>query len=105
MPRHSFEHEAIETEIGRERSLGVDALRTLWCTTFRSSPPPVFSKDILARFLCWHVQEQAFCGLDGLVTLSVGLQSVTFSRNRRSLSVVISMSFFDDRRFCKQRTR
>ena len=68
MPRPSFEHEAIETEIGRVRSLGVDALRTLWCTTFQSSPPPAFSKDILARFLCWHVQEQAFGGLDGLVT-------------------------------------
>jgi hypothetical protein len=31
------------------RSLGVDSLRTLWRTTFRSSPPPAFSKDILAR--------------------------------------------------------
>ena len=27
-------------------------------------PPPAFSKDILARFLCWHIQEQAFGGLD-----------------------------------------
>jgi Protein of unknown function (DUF2924) len=40
------------------------SLRTLWRTTFRSSPPPAFSKDILARFLCWHIQEQAFGGLD-----------------------------------------
>ena len=47
-------------EIDRVRSLGVDSLRTLWRTTFRSSPPPAFSKDILARFLCWHIQEQAF---------------------------------------------
>jgi len=39
-------------------------LRALWRTTFRSSPPPAFSKDILARFLCWHIQEQAFGGLD-----------------------------------------
>ena len=46
------------------RSLGLDELRTLWRTTFRSSPPPAFSKDILARFLCWHIQEQAFGGLD-----------------------------------------
>jgi hypothetical protein len=43
---------------------GVDSLRTLWRTIFRSSPPPAFSKDILARFLCWHIQEQAFGGLD-----------------------------------------
>ena len=27
-------------------------------------PPPAFSKDILARYLCWHIQEQAFGGLD-----------------------------------------
>ena len=46
------------------RSLGVDSLRTLWRTTFRSSPPPAFSKDLIARFLCWHIQEQAFGGLD-----------------------------------------
>src|SRR6202047_883360 len=64
MPRSSFEREGIEAEIDRVRSLGVDSLRTLWRTTFRSSPPPAFSKDILARFLCWHIQEQAFGGLD-----------------------------------------
>ena len=64
MPRPSFEREAIEAEIDRVRSLGVDSLRTLWRTTFRSSPPPAFSKDILARYLCWHIQEQAFGGLD-----------------------------------------
>ena len=28
------------------------------------SPPSAFSKDILAQFLCWHIQEQAFGGLD-----------------------------------------
>ena len=50
--------------MGSVRSLGLDVLRTLWRTTFRSSPPPAFSKDILARYLCWHIQEQAFGGLD-----------------------------------------
>jgi Protein of unknown function (DUF2924) len=64
MPRPSFEREGIEAEIDRVRSLGVDSLRTLWRTTFRSSPPPAFSKDLIARFLCWHIQEQAFGGLD-----------------------------------------
>src|ERR1700731_3209970 len=64
MPRPLFDCEAIEAEIDRVRSLGVDSLRTLWRTTFRSSAPPAFSKDILARFLCWHIQEQAFGGLD-----------------------------------------
>jgi hypothetical protein len=63
MPGPSFNREAIEAEIDRIRSLGLDALRSLWCTTFRSSPPPGFTKDLIARFLCWHIQEQAFGGL------------------------------------------
>jgi hypothetical protein len=64
MPRPSFDREAIEGEIGRVRSLGLDELRTLWRVTFRSSPPSAFTKDLMARFLCWHIQEQAFGGLD-----------------------------------------
>jgi hypothetical protein len=55
MPRPRFDREAIEAEIDRVRSLGLDVLRTLWRTTFRSRPP-AFGKDILARFLCWHIQ-------------------------------------------------
>ena len=64
MSRPSFEREGIEAEIDRVRSLGVGSLRTLWHTTFLLSPPPAFSKDVLARLLCWHIQEQAFGGLD-----------------------------------------
>jgi hypothetical protein len=68
MPRPLFEREGIEAEIGRVRSLG---LRTLGRTTLRS-PPPAFSKDILARFLCWHIQEQAFGGLDSETAKHLG---------------------------------
>jgi Protein of unknown function (DUF2924) len=64
MPRSSFDHEAIAAEIDRIRSLSVDALRRLWSRTFRASPPPGFTKDLIARFLCWHIQEQAFGGLE-----------------------------------------
>jgi Protein of unknown function (DUF2924) len=64
MPRSSFDREAIEAEIDRIRSLSFDALRSLWRATFRASPPPGFTKDLIARFLCWHIQEQAFGGLD-----------------------------------------
>jgi hypothetical protein len=64
MSRGSSDREAIEAEIDRIRSLGLDELRTLWRTTFRSSPPPAFSKDLMARFICWHIQEQALGGLD-----------------------------------------
>jgi Protein of unknown function (DUF2924) len=64
MPRASFEREAVEAEIDGVRPLGIDALRTRWRMTFRASPPPAFSRDLMARFLCWHIQEQAFGGLD-----------------------------------------
>src|SRR5580704_11087468 len=64
MPRPSFDREAIEAEIDRVRLFGLDELRTLWRVTFRSSPPPAFTKDLMARFLCWHIQEQAQGGLD-----------------------------------------
>jgi hypothetical protein len=55
---------AVEAEIDRVRSLGFDELRALWRRTFRSSPPSAFTKDLVARFICWHLQEQAFGGLD-----------------------------------------
>jgi hypothetical protein len=64
MTQRSSDREAIEAEIDRVRSLGLDDLRTLWRTTFRSSPPKGFTKDLLIRFICWHIQEQAFGGLD-----------------------------------------
>jgi hypothetical protein len=64
MSRRSSDREAIEAEIDRVRSLGLDELRTLWRKTLRSSPPPAFTKDLVARFLCWHIQEQVFGGLD-----------------------------------------
>ena len=64
MTGRSSDREAIEAEIDRVRSLGLDALRSLWRTTLRSSPPPAFTKDLIARFICWHLQEQALGGLD-----------------------------------------
>ena len=54
----------IEAEINQIRSLRLDELRARWRATFRSSPPPAFTKDLVVRFLCWHLQEQAFGGLD-----------------------------------------
>ena len=64
MDQRSSDHEAIEAEIERIRSLGREELRTLWRTTFRASAPKGFTKDMVARFICWHLQEQAFGGLD-----------------------------------------
>jgi len=64
MTRRSPDREAIEAEIDRVRSLGLDELRTLWRTALRSSPPPALTKDLMARFICWHIQEQALGGHD-----------------------------------------
>jgi Protein of unknown function (DUF2924) len=64
MPSPLFDPEAIEAEIDRIRSLALDALRSLWRATFRASAPPGFTKDLIARFLCWHIQEQTVGGLD-----------------------------------------
>jgi DUF2924 family protein len=64
MPCSSFNREAVEAEIDRIRSLGLDELRNLWRATFRAAPPPGFTKDLTARFLSWHIQEQVFGGLD-----------------------------------------
>ena len=64
MSERSPDREAVEAEIDRIRSLGLDDLRVLWRTTFRSSPPQGFTKDLVVRFICWHIQEQAFGGLD-----------------------------------------
>ena len=64
MTLRSSDRDEIEAEINRIRSLGLDELRDRWRSTLRSSPPPAFSKDLVARFLCWHLQEQAFGGID-----------------------------------------
>ncbi|MGB8898559.1 MAG: DUF2924 domain-containing protein [Methylocella sp.] len=64
MPRPASDREAIEAEIAHVRSLGLGELHTLWRLTFRSSPSSAFSKDLMARILCWHIQERARGGLD-----------------------------------------
>jgi len=64
MIQRSSDREAIEAESDRIRSLGLDGLRTPWRTTFRLSPPKGFTKDLVARFICWYIQEQAFGGVD-----------------------------------------
>jgi len=59
MARRSPDPEGLEAEIDRVRSLGLDGLRARWRTTFRSSPPPALTKDLMAREIAWHIQEQA----------------------------------------------
>jgi Protein of unknown function (DUF2924) len=66
------------------RSFGLGELRALWRTTFRSSPPPAFTKDLIARLLCWHIQEQALGGLDPETTRHLASRA----RGNRSIALV-----------------
>ncbi len=55
---------AIEAEIDRIRSLGVDTLRVEWQAAFGRLPPDSMTKDLMGRMLAYRVQERAFGGLD-----------------------------------------
>ena len=54
----------VAAEIQRIRLLGVDEVRALYRTTFRSAPPKALTKDLVARMIAYRIQEQAFGGLD-----------------------------------------
>ena len=82
MTHRSPDHETIEAEINCIRSLGLDELRALWRTTLRSSPPPSFTKDLMARFICisLHRTTALGCGAKG--------------RNRTTDTVIFSHVLF-----------
>jgi hypothetical protein len=85
MPRSS-DPGALEAEIDRMRSLGLEGLRTLWRTTLRLSPPPVLTKGRMARMIAWHIQEQALGGLDAATEkLLDGIARGQKSKGRRRL--------------------
>ena len=54
----------LEAEIEGVRRLDLGQLRTRWRTLFGTSPPPAFTRDLLARRIAWYIQEQALGGLD-----------------------------------------
>lgn len=64
MQRRHSDRAAIEAEIDRTRSLGLDALRKRWVSMFGAAPAPGLTKDIIARMICQRLQETAFGGLD-----------------------------------------
>ena len=78
MPRSS-DPEVLEAEIDGMQSLGLDGLRTLWWTTLRSSPPPVLTKDLMARMIAWHIQQQILGELDA----ATGKLPDGFARGRK----------------------
>jgi hypothetical protein len=64
MPQPSVDPAAIEAEIDRIRSLGLEALRSRWRSMFGTNPPAALSKDLIARMIAYGLQEEVFGGLD-----------------------------------------
>ncbi len=64
MPQQRTDLAAIDGEIDRIRSLGIDTLRTEWQAAFGRLPPDALTKDLIGRMVAHRVQECAFGGLD-----------------------------------------
>jgi hypothetical protein len=64
MPERTINAAAIEAEVDRIRSLGIDALRARWRMLFSAVPPKGFTKDIIGRMITYRIQEEEFGGLD-----------------------------------------
>ena len=57
---------AVEAEVERLTSLGLEGLRDAWPRRF-GAPPKIRSSDMLRRILAWKLQEEAYGGLDAEV--------------------------------------
>jgi hypothetical protein len=64
MAEQKVDSAAIEAEVDSIRSLGVEALRTRWRSTFGAIPPKGLPKEIMGRMIAYRIQEEAFGGLD-----------------------------------------
>ena len=49
--------------LARMGEMNIGQLRGCWRETIASAPPAAFSKDLLARTICYRLQEQTFGGL------------------------------------------
>jgi hypothetical protein len=55
--------ESPDAALARIGEMNIDQLRGCWRQTTASNPPAAFSKDLLARAICYRLQEQTFGGL------------------------------------------
>ncbi len=55
--------ESPDAALARIGEMNIEQLRGCWRETILSDPPAAFSKDLLARAICYRLQEQAFGGL------------------------------------------
>lgn len=54
----------VEAELSRLSSLDIAELRSIWVDRFGPEVPPVRSGDVLMRMLAWHLQAEAYGGLE-----------------------------------------
>jgi hypothetical protein len=54
----------IEVELEVLGRLPIAQLRERWRAIFRKGPPPAFGPDLLRRRIAYHIQEQAYGGLN-----------------------------------------
>jgi hypothetical protein len=55
--------EPLDAALARISEMNVEQVRVYWWERFVSDPPAAFSKDLLARAICFRLQEQTFGGL------------------------------------------
>ena len=55
--------ESPDAALARIAEMNIEQLRVCWRESFASDPPTTFSKDLLARAICYRLQEHAFGGL------------------------------------------
>src|SRR5271163_5142430 len=55
--------ESPDAALARIGRMNIDELRGRWRETAASDPPAAFSKELLARAICYRLQELAFGGL------------------------------------------
>jgi hypothetical protein len=59
----SMQAEPLGAALARIVEMNIEQARICWRERLASDPPSAFSKDLLARAICYRLQEQAFGGL------------------------------------------
>ena len=55
---------SVEAEIIRIHSAGINDLRDEWRAMFKREVPKALTKGLLARMICFRIQEEAYGGFD-----------------------------------------
>jgi hypothetical protein len=94
MDQRTIDAAAIEAEVDKIKSLGIDALRARWRLMFGATPPKGLTKSILGYMIAYRLQEEAFGGLDKatvrlLDKLARGAKSSDLDRRLKAGTVLI----------------